>query len=77
MVLVRWVAGWVGGWVGGWVAGLNGNIAISAQLELELGLSLAITTWWLYVSVDVKSFYGNHFLISCDVLWAGNIHHRT
>ena len=28
--------------VGGWVAGLIGNIAISAQLELELVLSLAI-----------------------------------
>ena len=26
----------------GWVAGLAGNIAISAQLELELRLSLAI-----------------------------------
>ena len=35
------VGGWVGVWLGGWVAGLNGNIAISAQLELELGLSLA------------------------------------
>ena len=30
------------GWVDGWVAGLAGNIAISAQLELELWLSLAI-----------------------------------
>ena len=27
---------------GGWVAGLNENKANSAQLELELGLSLAI-----------------------------------
>ena len=35
------VGGRVAGWVGGWVAGLIGNIAISAQLELELGLSLA------------------------------------
>ena len=34
--------GWVGGWLGGW-----GEIEIkanSAQLELELGLSLAIET---------------------------------
>ena len=30
------------GWMGGWVAELAGNIAISAQLELELWLSLAI-----------------------------------
>ena len=29
-------------YLSGWVAGLIGNIAISAQLELELGLSLAI-----------------------------------
>ena len=32
----------MGGWVDGWVAGLAGNIAISAQLKLELWLSLAI-----------------------------------
>ena len=34
-----WVGGWLGGWLGGW-----GGIEIkanSAQLELELGLSLA------------------------------------
>ena len=31
----------MGGWPIGWVAGLNGNVAISAQLELKLGLSLA------------------------------------
>ena len=36
-----WPGGWPGGRVAGWVAGLIGNIAISAQLELELGLSLA------------------------------------
>ena len=38
--VVGWVVGWLGGWVGGW-----GEIEIkanSAQLELELGLSLAI-----------------------------------
>ena len=40
--LFWYLSGWVAGWVGGWVAGLIGNIAISAQLELELGLSLAI-----------------------------------
>ena len=28
--------------MGGWVTGLTGNIAISAQLELGFGLSLAI-----------------------------------
>ena len=32
---------WVGGRLGEKMAGLVGNIAISAQLELELGLSLA------------------------------------
>ena len=29
------------GWVGGWVAGFCETITNSAQLELELGLSLA------------------------------------
>ena len=37
LVLLQ-VAGWLGGWG---VAGLNGNIALSAKLELEVGLSLA------------------------------------
>jgi hypothetical protein len=32
----------VGGWVGGWVGVRNENKANSVQLELELGLSLAI-----------------------------------
>ena len=32
------MVGWL---VGGWVAGLAENIANSAQLKLELGLSLA------------------------------------
>ena len=37
-----WVGGgWVGGWVGGWLGGGNENKANSAQLKLELGLSLA------------------------------------
>ena len=41
------VAGWPGGWLAGWVAGRPvwncDYIANSAQLKLELGLSLAIT----------------------------------
>ena len=38
------VAGWLAGWPGGWPGGPVGNcdyIANSAQLKLELGLSLA------------------------------------
>jgi hypothetical protein len=37
------VGGWVWGWVGGWVGGEKLTIKLnSAQLELDLGLSLAI-----------------------------------
>ena len=36
----------------GWVAGLIGNIATSAQLELELGLSLAKCQ---YLSLEAKN----------------------
>ena len=43
------MAGLLGGRVGCWVAGIVGNIAISAQLELELVLSLAI------LSLKIKS----------------------
>ena len=39
-----WVGGWVVGWLGGWLGGWGGIEikANSAQLKLELGLSLAI-----------------------------------
>ena len=35
------------GWVDWWLVGLAGNIAISAQLKLELGLSLAKMGGWM------------------------------
>ena len=38
------LVGWEGGWVVvRWVVGSNENITNSAKLELELGLSLAMT----------------------------------
>ena len=43
------------GWVAGWLAGLAENIANSAQLELELGLSLAIIKNKERLSLRLKS----------------------
>ena len=46
---------WLGGWLGGWVAGVVGNIAISAQLELELGLSLAKLDMASFIVLELLS----------------------
>ena len=44
----------MGGWVGGRVAGTAEIITNSAQLGLELGLSLAIVPKWPSVSLIVQ-----------------------
>jgi hypothetical protein len=40
-LILRRVAGWPAGWVAGWPVGNCDYVANSAQLKLELGLSLA------------------------------------
>ena len=71
-----WVVGWLGGWVGGWVVGW-GEIEIkanSAQLKLELGLTLAkmaTLLWTVYfLCMEIFSMYAvaTIFVIICYFL---------